>query len=115
MERTQFGYLGDFGQRQIVFEVFFDEFSHAAQLMFRQPAEMMLESFTGVRIMPEQMGYQRIDQRFGVNRPGWRPSVYFGGQPPSDLMNQRVAYFAVSDQVDAVGLNKLSRLARDIF
>src|SRR5215510_15227390 len=45
VERTQLRYLGDFGQRQIVFEVFFDEFGHATQFMFRQSAEMMLESF----------------------------------------------------------------------
>src|SRR5262245_31813064 len=113
VERAQFGYLGDFGQRQIVFEVFFDEFGHAAQLMFRQPAEMMLEPFSGGRIMPEHMGHKCVDQRFGVNRPAGRPRVYFGGQSPSDLMNQRVADFAVCDQVNSVGLNKLSRPARD--
>src|SRR5215510_15924683 len=45
VERAQFRYLGDFGQSQIMFEVFFYEFGHAAQFMFRQSAEMILESF----------------------------------------------------------------------
>src|SRR5262249_2864007 len=97
VERTQLRYLGDFGQRQIVFEVFFDEFGHAAQFMLRQPAEILLESFAGGRIMPEKMGHQRVDQRLGVNRSGWRSSVYFGGQRPANLVNQRVADFAVAD------------------
>src|SRR5262245_30133568 len=115
VERTQFRDLGDFGQRQIVFEVFFYEFGHAAQFMFRQSAEMVLESFAASRIMPEHMGHQRVDQRFGVNRPGGRPGVYFSGQRSSNLMNQRVDDFAVGDEVDALGLNKLSCLTRDII
>src|SRR5215468_4541962 len=115
VERTQFRYLGDFGQRQIVFEVFFYEFGHAAQFMFRQSAEMMLESFAAGRIMPEHMGHQRVDQRFGVNRPGGRPGVYFRGQRSANLMNQRVDDFAVGDEVDAVCLNKLPGLTRDII
>src|SRR5262245_13490309 len=60
VERTQFRYLGDFGQRQIVFEVFFYEFGHAAQFMFRQSAEMILESFHASRIMPEHMGHTSV-------------------------------------------------------
>src|SRR5215510_14517620 len=115
VERTQFSYLGDFGQRQIVFEVFFDEFGHAAQFMFRQSAEMVLESFAASRIMPEHMGHQRVDQRFGVNRPRGRPGVYFGGQRSANLMNQRVDGFAVGNEVDAVGLNELSSLTVDII
>src|SRR5262245_61055377 len=115
VERTQFRYIGDFGQRQIVFEVFFDEFGYAAQFMFRQSAEMMLESFAASRIMPEHMGHQSVDRRFGVNRTGGCPGFYFGGQRSANLMNQRVDDFAVGDEVDAVGLNKLSCLTRDII
>src|SRR5262245_5146720 len=113
VERTQLRYLGDFGQRQIVFEVFFDEFGHATQFMFRQSAEMMLESFAGGRVMPEQVRHQGVDQRFGINRSGWGSRVYFGGQRPANLMNQTVTGHAFGDKVDAVGLTKLPRQTRD--
>src|SRR5262249_7846539 len=67
MERTRLRDLGDFQLRQVAVEIFVNEFGHAAKFTLRQPAKIMLESFAGRRVMSEQMGHQRVDQRLGVN------------------------------------------------
>lgn len=66
MKLAQTGNLGDFGERQILFEIFLDKFLDAAQTVTGKPAAEIFRDKIRRAVVSQNVQNERLGERFGV-------------------------------------------------